>query len=215
MGKKCSREDMYLNDYVEDGAGGWLRVSKNKATRKGGQIAAFNEEPDQKRYSGVVWNGYIFIPGEVFSSKNSKEIYYKNKVERSGEKKSSIRSERHLRSGEIKPVIPFIGSARRVMEYKQKTMAAFQTHRNAFKEMVVGLKKPYFVEMKFVRRTHGRFDFGNITQLVSDLMTYHDWIDDDNVKEMVPIPPLTPGKQIYLVNKETPGVLIKAIDFES
>jgi hypothetical protein len=56
-------------------------------------------------------------------------------------------------------------------------------------------------------------------ELVQDLMTAHDFIEDDNVKYVFPVPMSVDGKLInesdprafplYSVNKEEPGVWIK------
>jgi hypothetical protein len=216
---KYSDYDMYGFGYIEDGNGGWIIDKDIKPIKPkiGSQIPLIKEELNPRSYQGgLAKDGSIFIPGLVYSSKNSKEIRHRN-LDKSP--MGRIRSFRYLKSGEVKPVGAFIASNQNVHNYVQKTAAAYQMQRKHFLKMIKNVPKPYFVQMKLVRNTKLKWDFGNMTQLISDLMTKHSWIDDDDITEMIPIPPLpldgpVEKNPVFLIHKPMPGVLIKVINFD-
>lgn len=119
----------------------------------------------------------IFIPGDVISSKNSKNIAYKNG----------------------KPYIEHSEAAKR---YKIATVAEYMKFSGAFQKMVADIPKPFYVALKFLRATNGKFDANNLTQMVADLMVECGWIEDDDDKTIRFIPMNT----IY--RSPTPGVII-------
>ena len=64
--------------------------------------------------------------------------------------------------------------------------------------------------MHFVRKTHHRWDFNNATQVVQDLMSDYEWLEDDNTDIMYPVPFIIDGVY-YTYDKKQPGVYIKVI----
>lgn len=60
----------------------------------------------------------------------------------------------------------------------------------------------------FVRGSRHKFDFGNACQIIQDLMVAHEFIEDDNMDYLVPIPFQLDGKW-YSYDKENPGVYIR------
>jgi hypothetical protein len=97
---------------------------------------------------------------------------------------------------------------------------------NIFAKRTKNLKKeieskgfPIFIGYHQVRKTKRLFDFSNSVEIIQDLLTAHDIIEDDNVKFVFPIPMTKEGKlpttnnirkkDWYSVDKENPGVYIK------
>ncbi|SNW62125.1 RusA-like Holliday junction resolvase [Orpheovirus IHUMI-LCC2] len=100
---------------------------------------------------------YIFIPGNVPSSKNSKQWTGKMLI-------NSKATQLYIRESQ-----PYF------MQYKEK-----------FKEMCQGKEKPYKVVFKFIRNSRHKFDYINPCQTIQDLMTKYEWIEDDNCDEIIP-----------------------------
>lgn len=124
----------------------------------------------------------IFIPGNVPSSKNSRQLFVRNG------KPMSVESElcqayRRLNSGRFFDLIP------------------------DFKRQLEGKSKPYRIEFLFARSTRRGFDHHNAIQLLMDMMTEYGWIVDDNADEAVAVPPIKP----YFISKENPGVYITVL----
>ena len=138
---------------------------------------------------------YIFIPGTVFSSKNSKQIF----------KKRAVKSYWYYR-GEC--VVPFITDSKAVKSYKKRKALVFSNGAGKFKEMVNGRTPPYFVELIFVMPDLRVWDFNNLSQIIQDMMVKHNWIKGDDVRYLFTIPPLPPIIPYY-VDKTRPGVYIK------
>lgn len=131
----------------------------------------------------------IFIPYNVPSSKNEKQIGYKF----IGERK-----------------IPFIMERKIVKEYREVTKRYWELLGKVFRLQLVGKSKPYTVEFLFVRSSKRHFDFHNAVQLPADLMQEYGWIDDDDMDNLLPVPPLPPDVP-YIVDKNNPGVFIKIL----
>ena len=72
--------------------------------------------------------------------------------------------------------------------------------------IAVGKKTPpYSVGMYFIRDSKRRFDYNNISQIVTDLMAKHDWIEDDNADCIIPV------FLGYEVDKKNAGVEITVL----
>lgn len=120
----------------------------------------------------------IFIAGNVPSSKNSKQWTGK-----------------------------YLISSKTVSRYISKFAYQFSSLENKkkFKEMIKDKKKPYKVGFYFIRDSQRKFDYINIAQIIQDLMVEHEWIEDDNCTELIPV------FLGYEINKENPGVKIEII----
>lgn len=91
--------------------------------------------------------------------------------------------------------------------------------REEFGEMLVGKGKPIFIGYHQVRGSRRSFDFSNSVEIVQDLFTAHDFIEDDDVSNVFPVPMTIDGelptadnvrtKKFYSVDKDNPGVYIK------
>lgn len=125
----------------------------------------------------------IFIPGNTPSSKNSKQWVWRGKR-------------------------GFLVNSKTTTKYIKSSTKDYQVGKNLFKKMIDGLPKPYIIGMHFVRKTKQRFDFSNLVQVVQDQAVRHDWLSDDNINEMFPLPFKIDGKW-YSVDKDKPGVYIK------
>jgi Holliday junction resolvase RusA-like endonuclease len=116
----------------------------------------------------------IWIPGEVYSSKNNKRIFTR-----------SVRKSKWLFSG--KPVMPFISDSAAVTRYKKEKLGYYIANREKFLKMAENKPFPLHVNFQFVRRTRGKWDFNNMTELVQDMMVLAGWINDDDVSCMIPV----------------------------
>lgn len=141
---------------------------------------------------------YIFIPGTVYSSKNSKAIYHKKPKPGSKTK--------WFYYG--KPVVPYITDSVPVKRYKNEKAAYYLEAKSRFKQMCEGITRPIFIELIFVMPDTRIWDFNNISQLVQDMMVANGWIPGDDVRNIFTIPPLK-GTPQYYYNKESPGVFIR------
>jgi len=152
----------------------------------------------------------IFIPGNIPSLKNSK-------VKTSRGIFSSPTVSKFLRSIGIQE---FNSRKKTVKGYVDPNKPnQFEALRSTFISMKSGKDDPIIIGYHQVRNSKRLFDFSNSVELVQDLMTAHDFIEDDNVKYVFPVPMSIDGKLInplnprefplYSVDKENAGVWIK------
>jgi len=152
----------------------------------------------------------IFIPGNVPSLKNSK-------VKTSRGIFHSPTVSKFIRSLGIQH---FNSRKKEIKGYKDPLRPnQFEAFRLAFETMRAGKGDPLIIGYHQVRNSKRLFDFSNSVELIQDLMTAHDFIEDDNVKYVFPVPMTIDGelpvegkirdKPLYSVNKECPGVWIK------
>ena len=99
----------------------------------------------------------IFIPGNVPSSKNSKQWTGK-----------------------------FLISSKNTLQWRIDTKVFWEKYKQDFLDMVKDLPKPYKVEFTFTRKSKHKFDYVNILQAPLDEMVKYGWIDDDNADEIKP-----------------------------
>ena len=123
----------------------------------------------------------IFIPGNVASSKNSKQW--------TGTKLIWSKIAR---------------------EYRDNTATLYLMYRLKFQAACKGKAKPLAIGFYFVRDSRRKFDFVNMVQTVQDIMVRSEWVPDDNMDEMVPVPVEVDGKA-YHVDKGGAGVYIMVL----
>lgn len=152
----------------------------------------------------------IFIPGNVPSLKNSK-VKSKRGIF------ASPTVTRYLRTLGIQS---FSSRKKEVKGYvdlkKPNKMEGF---RELIEEMKIGKDNPLFIGFHQVRDSKRKFDFSNSVELIQDLFVAHDFIEDDNIEFMFPIPMTIDGRlptvknlrneNWYTINTENPGVYIK------
>lgn len=124
----------------------------------------------------------IFIRYNVPSSKNSKQLY------------------RNKNTGK-----QFVTESDLCKSYRKVTNLSWTVFKKKFIRLLEGKKKPFKIGLFFVRDSKRRFDYHNICQIVLDLMVEHNWIDDDNMDEIIPV------FEGYEVDKENPGVKIRVL----
>lgn len=123
----------------------------------------------------------IFIPGNVASSKNSKQWTGTRLI-----------------------------WSKLAREYRDSTATLYLMYRLKFKASCKGKNKPLLIGFYFVRDSRRKFDFVNICQTAQDLIVRAGWIVDDNMDEMVPVPVQIDGS-FYHVDKNHPGVYIMVL----
>lgn len=152
----------------------------------------------------------VFIEGNVPSLKNSK-------VKTSRGIFSSPTVKKWLGTLGIQS---FSSSKKIVKGYVAKTRPnKIDQLRDEFLKMKKDKGDPIFIGYHQVRNSKRLFDFSNSVEIIQDLLTAHDIIEDDNVKYVFPIPMsidgILPtadnvrGINWYSINKESPGVWIK------
>jgi len=141
----------------------------------------------------------IFIPGNVPSLKNSKQI--------------SIRGKKPvlLYSKTVKNYLRSIG----IQRLSAKTgIFEYKTRKNIFREYVGSYfddaPQPLVLGVNFVRDTQRKFDFINACQVIFDLLVAHGFIPDDDMNHLIPMPMKINGSY-YSVCKDRPGVWLKII----
>lgn len=128
-------------------------------------------------------NPFLFIPSEVPSAKNSKQIA----INKTTGKRTII-------------------SSKMAINYKENTKWSYALNRNAFKKMIENLTPPYYIGMYFYRGSKCKFDYNNIGQTVLDRMVEHHWIEDDHSGIVIPV---ILGHEY--TDKKSAGVLITVI----
>ncbi len=146
-----------------------------------------NNSPDFEHKINTEW----FIPYSVPSKKNSRINFVRNG------KQMSLPSKNHA-------------------EYIKLTENYYNTFGIEFRNTVekLGVKKPYKIEFKFVRKSHHSFDYCNACQTCEDMMkdqykkkqlVRKGWFEDDSVEFLIP------SFKPYEYDKNNPGVHIKLI----
>lgn len=147
----------------------------------------------------MVENKLIFIPGNVPSSKNSrintKHGSFASKTVKSYLNDLGIQS--------------YSSSKKLVKGYVNKPNL-IENLREDFLNQTSGKQLPLEIGFHFVRNSKRKFDFHNIVQVVLDLMTAHDIIEDDNMDCAIPFA-LKIEQGFYSVDKNNPGVYIKIL----
>ncbi|MGO1820267.1 MAG: hypothetical protein ACTH0S_11360 [Senegalia sp. (in: firmicutes)] len=153
----------------------------------------------------------IFIEGNVPSLKNSK-------VKTSRGIFSSPTVNKFIRSLGIQS---YNANKKYVKGYvdKKNRPNKIEQLKSHLKQKVDNKGTPIFIGYHHVRKSKRLFDFSNSVEIIQDLFTAHDIIEDDNVKYVFPIPMTIDGKlpntknlrknKWYSVDKENPGVYIK------
>ena len=107
-------------------------------------------------------DGKIFIPGEVPSKKNSKQIVHKGGR-------------------------PILISSDFTKYYERNAMIFYNVMRSNWMAMIRDKEPPYSVEFTLARRTSQRFDYLNLGQIIQDMMVSGKWVEDDNSNFIIPL----------------------------
>ena len=152
----------------------------------------------------------IFIPGNTPSLKNSK-------VKTSRGIFQSKTVTKYIRAIGIQS---FSSSKKIIKEYVDASRPnLFEKEKPGFDLMLKGKEFPLVIGFHQVRNSKRKFDFGNSVEILQDLMTASDWIEDDNVSFMFPVPMYKDGtlidssnprkEPLYSVDKDNPGCYVK------
>ena len=136
----------------------------------------------------------IFISGNVPSSKNSK-------INTSRGSFNSKTVQKYLRSYGIQH---YSSSKKEIKTYKTIPMT-FPV--DELKELFKDKQYPIIIGMHFVRGSKHKWDFHNACQIILDLFTAFDIIEDDNMDCIIPECLFINGKH-YSYSKENPGVIV-------
>jgi Holliday junction resolvase RusA-like endonuclease len=145
-----------------------------------------NQEPNEaqtmRKAPASDLTGALFIPYNVVSFKNSKQVV-KNK------------------EGKVR----VIGS-KAWYKYKKATENYYRILAAEFKKRIKGKPSPIFIEFTFARSTKAIWDYNNLTQGVTDLMTQNGWLPDDNTYEIRQL------EGVHFIDKANPGIYIRPIN---
>jgi len=178
-----TEEELKKKGFVSNGKGGWKKCNDKNINPQPEKII---EKPH-----------HIWMPMNVPSSKNSKAIKWLFKS-----MKGKVSAYMQMGKGGRRAVTPIISENKRCVDYREQTKAYWIDRKKYFHRMIEGLEKPYIIEFTFVRKTRTRFDFHNAVQLPCDLMVEHGWIEDDDMRNILPVPPLPPRKP-FIVDKKS------------
>lgn len=123
---------------------------------------------------------HLVIPGELYSSKNSQQIY-------------------RTPSGK-----PFITKSKKAKEH-EKTLGVLlkdNNRRRQWAAMTEDKEFPLKVHVLVYRRTHGIFDYGNIFQNFWDAMKRGGYLIDDSARFLEPV------YEPYIKDKNNPRVVL-------
>lgn len=144
----------------------------------------------------------VFVPFNTPSSKNSK-ISTTNKFTGKPMIIHSKTVSSYLKDLGIKD---YSTRKKDVTEYVRKE----NLFRKAFADANwIKPKERIILGLHFARNTTHKFDFTNVAQIILDLMVAHDFIEDDNMDFILPIPMKDETNNWYTVNKLNPGVYIE------
>lgn len=143
----------------------------------------------------------VFIPLNVPSSKNSKVATSRGVF-------NSKLVQIYLRGLGVKSY----SVSKKTIEYKIGANNAFPEEQ--LKLILSGEVKPAVIGLHFVRKDSRKFDFHNISQIIFDLLVAARIIEDDDMSQVIPVPLMINGRY-YSINKESPGVIVKAFNLSN
>ena len=127
----------------------------------------------------------LFLPGNTPSKKNSKQWVGKMLI-----------------------------NSKTVRNYLKNYEIYWRSNLNNWKSIIQNIEPPYRVGFYFVRDTKRKFDYNNISQICTDLMKKHGWLEDDNLDCIIPyflgshVDKENSGAYIFLLSEN----LVKMID---
>lgn len=139
-----------------------------------------------------------FIKGNVPSSKNSK-------VKTSKGIFHSKTVMNYIRSLGIQHYSP---SKKEVKEYANRPNLFLFYLGESFIEELKNTPKPIKLGFYFRRKNRNKGDFNNLTQILTDLLTAHNLIEDDDMENLLPYP-IDNG---FTYDKSNPGVVLKILN---
>lgn len=181
------------------------KLSKQKKEKKSCEEVYFKNMTLTDVLEMAERDGFIFIPGNVPSLKNGKQLFKNKKTGKN-----------------------FITSSDLCKSYVDNSKIQWLMYRSKFKEMIKDKPYPLKIRLIFIRDQHKSFDYGNISQMIWDCISgsiyfkrtknkelnklitkrrlEFSWIDDDDADHL--IPDFSEG---YGYDPKLPGVIIKVL----
>lgn len=94
------------------------------------------------------------------------------------------------------------------VKWRKETEWWWKKNKEKFVKAVENKNLPLRIGMHFVRGSRHKYDWVNPVQTIQDEMVTHEWLEDDNIEFIVPVP-FKMDKKYSSYNKERPGVYIK------
>lgn len=197
------KDRMSANEFREMLKNGSLDASGKKIRSSEKKLPNIFEKELDKIEPMFDTDKYVFIPGRVYSSKNTPSIRIKN---------FDVPSKWKCKINDVwRYVTPFVSKNDNALEYQKKTSVYYKLKVKQFKEMLEGKKPPYIIEFTFVVVDKGSWDFNNLTQLVQDCMVKAGMLPDDDVYNMLPTFPRAPMRVFY-IDKDNPGIYFRVLN---
>lgn len=159
----------------------------------------------------------LWIPGNVPSLKNSKEILQiHTKKSLCCHRKGGLMekdNDGHWRCsncGELAQRYskPILTKSKRAQLYEAEKQSFLTKQKNVWMNMIRDCEPPYLLAMYFIRDSERIFDYVNASQIILDMMSEEGYYVDDNMLHVIPeflgfhVDSLKPGVIITLMNKE-------------
>lgn len=156
----------------------------------------------------------LWVPGEVPSLKNSKQIVSVKTSESICCSAPIHRISKGVficaacKKNTKHRTIPRLIPSKAVQEYVENTKSFYtgKDFQAKFASWFAGKPYPIYLGMYLVRKTARQWDFNNITQIIQDLLKDYGYLADDNVDYLIPV---------YLghhKNDEKPGIILIPLD---
>lgn len=123
----------------------------------------------------------LSLPIELYSSKNSKQIFQTKDGRR------------------------FIAKSDAALKNEKTILRVLMLYRKQWQAMIKDKPYPLRVSLKIYRKTDIRFDYVNIVQQLFDCMQKANWLPDDDAKHLIPV------FEPYEVDKLNPRVKIEVL----
>ena len=151
----------------------------------------------------------IFIPGNVPSLKNSKQLgktkpRYICPVCKQGVGQRPL----VMHSKPVKNYLQNMGIKKYSAGYVEDYVTRPNLFRLAVGDYFEGCNIPVIVGFHFVRDSRRKFDFHNAVQIIADLLVAHGFIEDDNMDCFIP-DAMWMNDGWYSIDKNNPGVWIE------
>ena len=189
-----SEKDLRIMGYIPDGGGGFRRMTDKEinlsAMPKGKDVVIKHNE------NSIDTSCRIFIPGDVMSKKNSKQI-----IPKIAKKDGKIV---YTEKGDPK-INKIIISSKQVADYERATKNYWLILKNEFLSQVRDKPKPYRIEFHFVFSGKRERDYINMAQLPLDLMQEYQWLEKDDMDNVLPV------FKPYSIDRFNPGTYIKIL----
>ena len=138
----------------------------------------------------------IWIPGQVMSKKNAKQIFTKSMY--------SVKKGKQV-------TVPFISSSKQYKAWVESLKWVWIQQRPKWLDAIKGHELPLIIGMHFVRKDKSMFDFNNMSQGIMDEIKTAQWIPGDDIRNIYAIPVANVKGEIFSIDPKEPGVWLYPI----